>query len=331
MPGRRLVAVLDASSAERKTRRRRRGKTASSAAANRTAVKRGAGRASAGTGMVRARDPRPGVPARPVPPVSQEAAAAEDSRERFAARARAERRAARWRAVRRTALAAIPVALAAVVYFSPVCAVREGQIQVRGIAGVVTAEQVADIMAPVVGVPLPRLNLGRLASEVEAIRGVKSASVSRVWPTGVTVSIEARIPVAAVADGDRFVLLDAEGEQLAAVAAPPAGVPEVDVPLTDSDARTLRTVLDVLDTMPASRAASIASIGAATRDTVQFTLASGQQVVWGDASQPALKAAALDILLRTPAAQYNVSAPTMPFLRALSDDADNESPEDEDP
>ncbi|MDR1295252.1 MAG: FtsQ-type POTRA domain-containing protein, partial [Bifidobacteriaceae bacterium] len=288
MPGRRLVAVLDASDGTGRRRERRPDRAARREAKRERSAASHPHRPARPTGTV----------ARPAPPLpgslGRETAEALTSTERFAARARAERRAGRWRVVRRLAVAAIPVALAAVVFFSPVCAVRDGQIQVRGIAGVVTADQVAEVMAPVVGVPLARLDLGHLAADVESIRGVKSASVARVWPTGVTVSIEARIPVAAVADGGRFVLLDAEGVQLAAVAAPPAGVPEVDVPLTDSDARTLRTVLEVLDSIPASLAATIASIGAATRDTVHFTVAGGQHVVWGDASQPALKAAALE-------------------------------------
>jgi cell division protein FtsQ len=217
------------------------------------------------------------------------------------------------------------VGLAAAVFFSPVFAVREGQIEVRGIAGVVTAEEVTAALAPAVGVPLARLDLGDLTAGVEEIRGVKSASMSREWPTGLRVSIEPRLPVAAVRDGGRYVLLDVEGVQLAAVAQPPEGTPEVDVPLSDSDARTLRTVLDVLNTIPAPLAARISSIGAETRDTVQFTLAGGEHVIWGDASQSALKAAALDILLKTPAVEYNVSAPTMPFLRSAPEE---QGPED---
>jgi cell division protein FtsQ len=89
--------------------------------------------------------------------------------------------------------------------------------------------------------------------------------------------------------------------------------------LADSNARTLKTVLAVLDTIPPSLASRIASIGAETQDTVQFTLTSGHRVAWGDATQSQLKAAALEVLLRTPAAEYNVSAPTMPFLRSAEE------------
>jgi cell division protein FtsQ len=257
--------------------------------------------------------------------VGREALAAADSRDRFAARARAERRAARWRAVRRAIPVLVIAGLAAVVAFSPVFAVREGQIQVQGVGGVVTQSQVTEVLAPVIGTPLIRLDLGALTSEVEAIIGVKSASMKRVWPTGLAVSIEPRLPVAAVRDGDRYVLLDTEAVQLAAVAEVPEGVPEVTVPLSAPNARTLRAVLSVLETMPAALASRIASIGAETQDTVHFTLATGQFVAWGDASQSPLKAAALDILLQTPAAEYNVSAPTMPFLRAAATPPEEDS------
>jgi cell division protein FtsQ len=206
--------------------------------------------------------------------------------------------------------------MAAVVLFTPVFAVRSGEITVRGIDGVVTEQSVTDALNPAVGVPLARLDLGELTAGLEQLAGVKSAVVQRKWPTGLEVQIAARLPVAAVPDGAAWVLLDAEAVAVARVEAQPAGLPAVEVPLDGPNRRTLGAVLDALRAMPGSVRGRVSDIGADTQDTVHFTLDGGKSVVWGDASDAALKAAALEVLLGRPAAEYNVSAPTMPFLRA---------------
>jgi cell division protein FtsQ len=242
---------------------------------------------------------------------------------RFEAKAKADRRARRWRVARHGLYVLVPVALAAVVWFTPVCAVRQGEIEVRGIGGVVSQATIDQRLRTAVGTPLAQLNTGALAKRLDSVAGVKSATVRRVWPTGLRVTIDPRIPAACVQSGGAWVLLDGDAVELGTVATPPAGLPQVDVPLRAGNARTLRSVLDALAGMPAWLTGEIAHIGATTQDTVHFTLTSGAQVAWGDGSAPALKAAALKVLLgqagkSAAASAFDVSAPTLPYIRPPS-------------
>jgi len=251
-------------------------------------------------------------------------------RERVAERTKAERRSGMWRTARNIVLAAIPVGAAAVVFFTPVFAVRAGEVAVSGIGGVLTGQEVAAVLDEAVGTPLVRLNTGALAERLEELPAVKSAMIGRKWPTGLSVEIEVRVPVAVVRDEPSWALLDAEGVKIAKVAVVPADLPQVAVPA--GAPRTLRAVLEVLETLPGDLRARIADVGGETEDSVHFTLETGEKVVWGDSSQPAVKAAALAALLKTKAELYNVSAPTMPFVRGgEADPTPSESPEEPPP
>jgi cell division protein FtsQ len=64
---------------------------------------------------------------------------------------------------------------------------------------------------------------------VEALPWVGEATVTRTWPGSVTVTVEERVPVAAVAVGEaRWAQVDGEGRVLELVDAAPAGLPLLD-------------------------------------------------------------------------------------------------------
>jgi cell division protein FtsQ len=221
-----------------------------------------------------------------------------------------------WRTLRRLAMIMVVLALAVVVFWTPVFALQADQIVVTGLGGVVTSQEVEQVLAGSVGKPLARLSLGQIAKQLEGRPGIKTAKVQRQWPHGLLVDVEPRQPVAVVRDQQRWVVLDANAVQLGYLDQAPEALPQVAVPLTDSSGRVLRSVLAVIDALPDSLRSQVVNIGAQTVDTVSFYLTSGQQVVWGNAEQSALKAATLSVMMRTPATLYDVSAPTTPFLRS---------------
>ena len=98
------------------------------------------------------------------------------------------------------------------------------------------------------------------------------------------------------------------------------GLPVVQVPLDDADARALRAVLSVLDRAPEELTAQITTISAQSQDTVGFALADGSRVEWGSSDQIALKAEVLATLRMAEAGLgprvFDVSAPTAPITRA---------------
>ncbi|MDR2379386.1 MAG: cell division protein FtsQ/DivIB [Bifidobacteriaceae bacterium] len=243
-------------------------------------------------------------------------AAARRARDAF----RARRRAARWAATARLARWLIPAAVAAgaaaVLWFSPVFAVRAGDIEVSGLGGWIDRGQVSEALAKDVGVPLIRLDLNETERRLTALAPVKRARVTRAWPTGLNVVLEARQPAAAVPEGESYLLLDAEAHPVAQVDQPPEGLPVIAVPVTDGNRRTVESVLAVAAALPEWLVARVATIGADTEDTVTMTLTDGVQVLWGDSSLTALKAAAVEILLKEPAVQsIDVTAPEFPVVR----------------
>ncbi|MDR1800086.1 MAG: cell division protein FtsQ/DivIB [Bifidobacteriaceae bacterium] len=167
-----------------------------------------------------------------------------------------------------------------------------------------------------VGQQLARLDTGQLEDDLAALAGVKAAQVNRRWPTGLAVTITPRYAAAAVAEDDHFVLLDAEAVAVETVAAVPAGLPLVTMPLEGAGQRVLRNILGVAASLPPELAQRVTEIGAQTEDTVTFTLTNGITVLWGDASEAGVKAAAVLLLEREPdVTSIDVTAAEYPVVR----------------
>lgn len=238
----------------------------------------------------------------------------------------AERRAMRrHRLVRRVvwsvAAAVVVGALAWLVLFSPVLATRADEVRVVGSGPLVDEAAVHRVLEGAEGVPLPRLDTVALRGRLLEVRGVQDVAVRRDWPTGLTVRITPREPVAAVRDGSRLTLLDADGVTVSTVDRAPEGVPVVEVPVVDgaSDPAVLQALLTVLDALPRDLASRVTRASATSQDTVELTLPEGVRVVWGSAEDSSLKASVLDALRRAPASRdarvFDVSAPTLPVTR----------------
>jgi len=209
----------------------------------------------------------------------------------------------------------IPAGLAVLLFASPVAAVRQGDIKVEGLGGAAKPAEVSEVLRPYVGVPLIRLNPGEVEARLEELPGVKQATVARSWPTGLRVEVVPRMAAAVVADGPEFVLFDAEGVQLERVDQAPDGLPQVVVPLDRDNQRTLRSLLDVVASLPPDLASQVSQASATSQDGVTLALASGVTLMWGDASEPALKAAAVALLIEQGATWIDVTAPEMPVTK----------------
>lgn len=246
--------------------------------------------------------------------------------ERFAERTRLRRRLTLRRVAWATAGVAAVVGLGWVAFFSPVLALEPAQVAVEGEGTVVDPAAVLAVVAEYEGTPLPRLDTVELRRRVLDVPGVRAAEVERDWPHGLTITLVSREPVAAVPEPAGtpdapagYLLLDVEGVQVGRSAEPPAGLPVVEVPARDPEARAMTAVLAVLESLPPELAAQVTAAGAASEDTVSLTLADGARVEWGSAEQSALKARVLMTLRAAPASAgasvFDVAAPTMPITR----------------
>lgn len=239
--------------------------------------------------------------------------------QRLAERRRTERRRAVAKWGRYALAAGVVVLLIWLVLRSPVFALDQAKFEVSGVTGPVDAAAVDAVLARYDGDSLALLNVPYVADQLREVAGVQDASVERVWPSGLRVTMTPRLPVAAIASGDGFVLLDADAVKVGEAASVPENLPVLDIPLGTDNDRILNAVLEVLRNLPESVLDRVGSVGAATEDTVTFTLRDGPRVEWGSSQDSALKAQVLDVMLTSGAAAQadviDVSAPTLPITR----------------
>ena len=162
------------------------------------------------------------------------------------------------------------------------------------------------------GTPLIRISTGTVARRVERLTLVESARVTRSWPNAITITIVERTAALAVREPAGWDLVDRFGVVLKQVQSRPHGLPRLRTSTAPDLLRGNPAVFAAATAgreLPARLAAKVRSIGAPTADTVTLYLRHGRTVVWGDASQTAMKARELAILMRGRARYFDVSDP----------------------
>lgn len=224
---------------------------------------------------------------------------------RLKARAQQERRARRLRVLRRTGwgvVAVAPIVAAAwVLLGSQLLSVQK--VSITG-TGRVSVAQVESIVAVVPGTPLARVDTADVAQRLRALPPVASVSVSRHWPHELRVSIVERVVVAAQRQASGYALLDGGGVRVALSPTVPKGV----VPLASATPAATAAALTVLRSLPRELLVRLGSLRASTAEQVILVLTDHRQVLWGGASDNAVKAAATRVLLRMPGTVFDVSA-----------------------
>ena len=189
-------------------------------------------------------------------------------------------------------------------------------VTVTGTQMVPAAEVVAAADVPL-GTPLIRVNTGQVTRRVEGIRQVASATVTKNWPNGLTITVRERTPVVAVRmTSGGYDLVDPDGVIVRWASAKPAAMP---LYLTTMPGGALRgdpgltTVAAVLSELPSWLRPAVVSTAATepagSASQVTLGLRDGKTVLWGGTDQAAEKGRELAILIRNPARYYDVSAP----------------------
>ena len=211
-------------------------------------------------------------------------------RQRFTVAARRRRRI--WLVVL-SAVGGLALFVAAGV-FTPLMAVRE--IQLVG-ATTVPEDEVRAALARFDGVPLALVDDADVHRALEPFPLIQRYAVERIPPHTLTIRIEERVPVVSLPEGDGVALYDAAGVLLGTAEQAPAGVPLGSGALTDRASQAYRSATRALRDMPAELRAQITAVTASSGQDVTFTLASGIEVMWGDAEQSRRKAAVLSTML----------------------------------
>jgi cell division protein FtsQ len=186
-------------------------------------------------------------------------------------------------------------------------------VQVPGVApGVAVEVRTAAALPP--RVQLSRLDLLAAQRRVERIPVVRSAEVSRSWPSTVVIRVILRQPVAVVRDGHGTLhLADSTGTTYAVVSSAPAGLPLVGANATDPAA--VQAVVQVLAALPAKLRSQVSS--ATAKDPQAVILAIGRvSVIWGGPEQTPRKAEVLQALRRDnpTVKRFDLSAPQSPSV-----------------
>ncbi len=236
-----------------------------------------------------------------------------------------ERRAARTRLTaltwtKRIAIGGGVLALGWVALLSPVFALDAQSAQVTGYGSVVSQDEVAQVLAAHDGTSLVRLDTGAVTEQLQQLVGVREATITRVWPSGLRVELSSSEPVAAIPQGDgEFALVDDLGEHVASATTAPEHLPVITVPVAAGQTRILEGVLGVIHEIPVALRDRVEGIEAQTEDSIHFVLRDGPRVEWGSGEQSVLKAEVLQALLDSPQAAgvdvIDVSAPSLPITR----------------
>jgi cell division protein FtsQ len=228
----------------------------------------------------------------------------------------------RWRTSGRRLSYVAAIALVVwVMLWSPVFALNADKVEVTGYGTVVDRDAVQHTLSSFEGTSLLLLNADHVISQLEELQGVREASLERVWPAGMIVTLSPREPVAAIPDGeDSFILVDEEGFDVGTAGAAPEQLPVITVPVGPDNVRVLDAVLDVVSELPVELRERVQGIKAKTEDSVTFALRDGPKVEWGSSEDSALKAEVLQVILESADARnadvIDVSAPTLPITRA---------------
>ncbi|TLP55088.1 cell division protein FtsQ/DivIB [Microbispora triticiradicis] len=221
------------------------------------------------------------------------------------------------RAVRRSALATLltggVVGVATwVVFFSPVLGVRE--VEITG-NGRVPAEELRQAAGVRTGTPLATVDLAGVEGRVRALRAVESATVDRVWPGTLRISVVERVPAAAVPLGVATAVIDRYGVVLQQVTVAPPQLPVLRVERAAADDPATRAGLTVLRALPGDLLGRLRELRAPSPRSITLKLTDGRSVTWGDARDSARKGRVLLAALAKPGKNYDVSSPEVVTVR----------------
>jgi len=226
---------------------------------------------------------------------------------RFTKRARRRR----FTLVGAVAVVVVLVGVLAVAIYSPILALRTIQVDGTTLVDAAAVRAAVDVQR---GTPLALLDFALIEKQLATFPLIRSYVTETVPPSTLRIHVVEREPVASLAVGAQFTLIDPAGVVLAESTTRPASVPLIQLVDQSADSAGFRAVVRVLLALPKATLAQVDSITASTQDNVTLTLRGvGQRVVWGSADRSAFKSRVLIAMLGTldPGALFevDVSAP----------------------
>ena len=212
------------------------------------------------------------------------------------------------------ALLTVVLLLAWVVFWSPLLVVR--RVVVDG-SSAVSTDRILRVAGLSEGMPLVKVDSDAIQRRLADLDEIATVDVSRSWSGTVTVQIHETKPIAAMRDGDGFVLVATDGTWLRSVPRRPDGLPLVDHGASALDLDPAgRAALQVATAFPPELRRRVDRVLATSASDVTVVLRNGTTVTWGSADESPAKATTLLLLVTSEkgASSYDVAAPSNPSV-----------------
>jgi cell division protein FtsQ len=227
---------------------------------------------------------------------------------------RPRRRALRWFVV--LGIVVVLGVVLALLYLTPLLKVTSVSVQGTRLTN---DDRVARLLEPLKGKPLAEVSTERVKKLVSSEPAIQDIRLGLKGAHSVQVTIVEHREVAVLQQGKSLYLVGDNGAKLKRIsAAQSRKLPIVKLSAKDPDGKIFDTVVQGLSQLPADVLAKLKTAGAASVDSVKFSLTDGRTVVWGDSSQGGLKAADLQTLLAKGGPKdkvIDVSTPERPVTR----------------
>lgn len=205
--------------------------------------------------------------------------------------------------------------LVTVAVLSPLLAVRK--IEIVGTSRV-SATAIEKDLKSLMGKPLPQVTSEELAAKLSKYQLIDSVSAVALPPSTLRVVVVERTAIVVVKINEILYLYDAAGVQLGRAKGSDK-IPSVENAGDPATSKTFKQAINVILSIPLELLPKVASISASSKDDVVLRLRNyNQKILWGDDSDPALKARVLNALMKHYEKRYgqtfDVSSPNQPSV-----------------
>lgn len=214
--------------------------------------------------------------------------------------------------------------ITATLHFSPLLTIHEVQLERNEL---LTDERAQELLQPVYGTPLPQVGNAQVEELLAEETVVDDVIVQGELPDTLRVEIVEHPPVAEVHDGDEIIFFNEEGERIRVFEdweAPDAegyATPEISSEAALQNQAVFRAIVSSLGELPPEARESMDSATADSIDSVSLLLEDGRTIVWGSEERGPEKAAVLERILASEAADFteaetiDLSTPEAPVTR----------------
>lgn len=234
--------------------------------------------------------------------------------EKIKIRKKAERRRLAMRLGAAVSVFVIVAAGVWLMFFSSVFAVKSENLtlSIDDPAGIVNEGEIRELVLTADGTPVLRLPAGAIEDRLEALPEVKAAHVAGALPSGVDVTVDARVPVACVGTPDGCVGIAADAAQIEIPQELRDELPTVSMDLeSDRAAEHLHGLLDALAALPPDVRSRVQQASVSGTGLIEFS-SDAATIMWGSSEENEKKARIIEVLLDQPGGTFDVTVPDAP-------------------